>query len=432
LAVALVSSSSQALVVKTWNGVGTLGAPNTTAPADDPGFHNLPSNRTGIYLGDNLFLTAHHADPFVGTPSDLSSNVVQIGGGAFPIIPGSGTFLTNPSTFGASRTTTNGSLTANSDLRLFRIGVDTTTGLTPEELDPAIRRISLASRLSNTSSEQLTMFGQGRYRQINAANTTNGQFYYNSAGAELTDPATWPSSSYRGYKVDFAPPAPLPWQWGTNVRSTSSPNGIIRVGQNVLMEGNFLDTVGFVVRFDEFGLPDEAQGAGGDSGGPVFWKEGNEWVLAGLMHGIYFGNGQPSNAGLFNSFTGISDLSYSTYSSQIADARTRFSKMGDVNLDGVVTGSIVNGVATGDLGILVDNWLYQTAEADVHSWMKGDLNLDGKVDLEDFVLMREALGGTIASSSFAQLVAAAPIPEPSALAIATVALLASMPSRRRR
>ena len=106
--------------------------------------------------------------------------------------------------------------------------------------------------------------------------------------------------------------------------------------------------------------------------------------------------------------------------------------MGDVNLDGVVTGSIVNGVATGDLGILVNNWLYQAPDADVHTWMRGDLNLDGRVDLGDFVLMREALGGTIASSAFAQLVAAVSVPEPSALAIAAVALIAARPARRRR
>ncbi len=425
LAVAVAASPSQALILKTWNGVGTPALANTTAPADDAGYHNLPTNRPGgVYLGDNLFLTAYHADPFVGTASDTIGNV-QIAGGTFPIIPGSGAFLTNPASFG-------GSVTSNSDLRLYRVGVDTATGLTPEELDPAIRRISIASRLSNTSTEQLTMFGKGFIRTLNGANTTNGQFYYNASGAVIADPAQWPSSAYRGFGFGNSAVQPRPWQWGTNLRSTASPNGIVKVNQNVLLRGNFLDTVGFVVRFDEFGLADEAQGAAGDSGGPVFWKDGDEWVLGGLMHGIYFGNGQPSVQGLFGGFTGISDLSYSTYSSQIAAARTTFSKMGDVNLDGVVTGSIVNGVATGDLGILVNNWLYQAPDADVHTWMRGDLNLDGRVDLGDFVLMREALGGTIASSTFAQLVAAVSVPEPSALAIAAVALIAARPARRRR
>ena len=204
------------------------------------------------------------------------------------------------------------------------------------------------------------------------------------------------------------------------------------------MEGGFLDTIGFTMQFDETGFANEAQGAGGDSGGAVFWKDGDEWVLAGLMHGIYSPNSASSYSdstklklsGSFGSFTGISNLSYSTYSSQIASARTAFSRMGDINLDGVVTGGIVNGVATGDLGILVDNWLYSSAKADVHTWMKGDLNLDGRVDLGDFVLMRDALGGTISSSAFAQLVAAATIPEPSTLGLGAMAAVAASLRRR--
>jgi hypothetical protein len=423
VAVALAVSPSQALIVKTWNGAGTPALINTTAPADDPGFHNLPTNKTGVYLGDNLFLTAIHAD---------TGGSVQIAGGTFPIISGSAVTLTNPTSFGGSRVNSDGSLTVNSDLRLYRVGVDVTTGLSPEELDPAIRRISLASRLANTSTEQLTMFGKGFIRTINGANTTNGQFHYNSAGAVLNNQADWPTSAYRGFGFGDSAVQPRPWQWGTNLRTTASPNGVVKVGQNLLLESpGFADTIGFAVRFDEAGLADEAQGAAGDSGGPVFWKDGDEWVLAGLMHGVYYGNGQPSVLGMFGGFTGISDLSYSTYASQIEGARGRFSKIGDINLDGLVTGGIVNGVATGDLSVLVNNWLYSSAEADVHTWMKGDLNLDGRVDLGDFVLMRDALGGTISSSSFAQLVAAATIPEPSTLGLAVVAGLASLRRRRR-
>ncbi|QDV74404.1 hypothetical protein K2D_26090 [Planctomycetes bacterium K2D] len=413
-----------ALIVKTWNGAGTPALINTTPPVDDPGSHNLPTNKTGIYLGDNLFLTAYHADT-------ATSGSVEIAGGTFPIIPGSATNLANPSTFGSTRRTSNGSLNISSDLRLYRVGVDTTTGLSPEELDPEIRRLTLASRLPNTSSEQLTIFGKGRIRTLNDANDTNGQFYYNSSGSVLNDPADWPTSSYRGFGFTNSPVSPTPWQWGTNQRSSTTPNGVVRVSQNMLMEGSFLDTIGFAIRFDENGLPDEAQGVAGDSGGPVFWKDGDEWVLAGLMHGIYFGNGQPSVLSLFGGFTGISDLSYSTYASQIDDARTTFSKMGDIDLDGQVTGGIVNGVATGDLGILVDNWLSSSVDVNVHSWMKGDLNLDGNVDLGDFVLMREALGGSISSSAFAQLVSAVAIPEPSALALAASTVLVAMRRRRR-
>jgi hypothetical protein len=426
VAVALAVSPSQALIIKTWNGAGTPALINTTAPADDPGFHNLPNatanglNKKGIYLGDNLFLTVVHDDAAV--------NTIQIGNGVFPVIPGSAVTLTNPTSFGGSRVNSDGSLTVNSDLRLYRIGVDGTTGLTPEELDPAIRSISLATRLPNTSTEQLTMVGKGLIRTVNTANTSTGQFHYNSGGAVLTNPADWPTSAYRGFGFGDSATQPRPWQWGTNVRTTASPNGIVKVGQNVLMEGGFLDTIGFVVRFDEAGLADEAQGAAGDSGGPVFWKDGDEWVLAGLMHGVYFGNGQPSVLGMFGSFTGISDLSHPTYRNQIEFQRRT---MGDVNLDGIVSGSIANGVATGDLAAMVSNWNSVSTASGYETWMKGDLNLDGRVDLADFVMLRDALGGSISSSSFAQLVAAATIPEPSTLGLAVVAGLASIRRRRR-
>lgn len=410
---------SHALILKTWDGVGTPVIANTTAPADDPGFHNLPTNKTGIYLGDNLLLTALHAD---------STTDVEIAGGTFPIIPGSQMLLANPSTFG-SRSQSNGNLDANSDLRLYRIGLDVTSGMTPEELDPEIRRIAIADRLPNTTTEQLTIFGRGRYRRLNSANTTNGQYYYNSSGSVLTDPNDWPTSSYRGFQVT-TDTGPYPWQWGTNMRTTSTPSGVVRSGQNYLMEGNFLDTIGFSMRFDEFGLDDEAQGAGGDSGGPVFWKDGDEWVLAGLMHGVYPPNNNLSLLGAFTSFTAISDLSYSTYSDQIDAARGVFSKMGDINLDGSITGDIVNGVATGDLAALVDNWLYDSGEADIHSWMRGDLNQDGVTDLYDFVLLREALGGSISASAFAQAVAAVTVPEPSALTLVVLSSLAVVRRRR--
>ncbi|WP_146444719.1 hypothetical protein [Botrimarina colliarenosi] len=422
LASVVAAAPCHALIVKTWNGAGTPSLINTTAPPDDPGYANLPANGTGVYLGDNLFLTAVHND---GTAYNGSGSW-NIAGRDFPVIPGSQITLTNPTTF-AGRT-----LDANADLRLYRIGVDPLTGLTPEELDPSIRRIDIASSLVGTS-EAITMFGTGVVREVNAAEPSTGQHYFDSAGNVLYNSSSWPSATYRGF--GYGGPAsvgPRPWHWGTNTRVSSIPSNIVRSGGNVLVEaGGLKDTVGFMVRFDQNGLPDEAQGAGGDSGGPVFRKEGDEWVLAGLTHAVIALNGNNKLLGAFGSYTLISDVSQTHYRDQIVGARGVYSKMGDLDLDGSITGSIVNGVATGDLGILVDNWLYQSGEADVHSWMRGDLNQDGQTDLLDFVLMREALGGSISSSSFAQLIAAQSVPEPGAVLLAALALGAAMPGRRR-
>lgn len=430
LAVALAATPADALIVRTWDGVGTPALANTTPPPDDPGWANLPSNRTGIYLGEGLLLTAIHAEA-LGT--------VEIAGGSFPVIPGSAVSLTNPSTFG-SRRQSSGTLDATSDLRIYRIGVDTATGLSPEDLDPAIRRISLGSRQPNTSTETLTMFGLGANRILNAANTTNGQFFFNSSGGVITDPAQWGSSSFRGFQFTLPPGASTrQWQWGQNFRTTLS-GGAFQSGSNILMEGAiFADTIGYQLRFDEFGLDNEAQGAAGDSGGPVFWKDGkgtastadDEWVLAGLMHGVYPTNGNNALIGAFTSFTAISDLSLSHYRNQIEGARGRFSLLGDADLDGIVTGSIVGGAATGDLAAIVDNWMLDSGEADIHSWMRGDFNQDGLTDLLDFVQLRTALGGSVSTSSFALLVSGAGIPEPAAAALALLAAV-SLAARRRR
>jgi len=417
VALLLSSVPSHALILKTWNGVGTPALANTTAPADDPGWANLASNKTGIYLGDGLFLTAHHAA--------AAGNVV-LGGQTYPLIPGSAHLLNNPATFGA-RTVASGVITEQSDLMLFRIGLNAQTGLLPEEANSSIRVIKIADELPPTSAN-LTMFGFGANRILNPDNSTNGQWYF--AGDGTTVP-TQGQSSYRGFKYTPQPSeSTRQWQWGQNVRTTNS-GGAYQSGNNIHIDlgAPYKDAIGFQMRFDEFGLPDEAQGAAGDSGGPVFWKDGNEWVLAGLMHGIYIPNNDLDLLGAFTSYTAISDLSYSTYASQLASASSTYSVMGDINLDGVVTGGIVNGVATGDLAVLVNNWLYSSEEANIHTWTKGDLNLDGKVNLADFVQMRGALGGTISSTAFARLLGATTIPEPSTLVLAVAALA---PLRRRR
>ncbi|QDT69317.1 hypothetical protein MalM25_22530 [Planctomycetes bacterium MalM25] len=405
--------SAEALVVKTWDGPGTPALINTSAPADDPGWANLATNRSAIYLGDHWVLAAEHAG---------GAGRLDIAGSSFPLISSSQSrLLGNPSTFAGK------SIGGTSDVRIYRVGLDE-NGMSPEDLDPAIRQIEIADRLASTTNEDLVMFGRGRRRILNTSNEENGQFYFNSAGVVVSDPA---SSSYRGFQITSG--NPQVWQWGTNRRAAAtSISGITRSGSNVLIEDAVRDTIGFPTKFDEFSLDDEAQAAAGDSGGSVFWKDGDEWVLAGLMHVVYPANNNNDLWGAFGSHTVISDLSYTDYYDEIAALRAedRYGKVGDVDLDGIVTGSIVNGVATGDLGILIDNWMDQSLEADIKSWVKGDLNQDSIVDLNDYALMRDALGGSISSQAFAQLLAAVSIPEPGAAALAAGGLLAIVLRRR--
>lgn len=410
--VVALGASAEALVVKTWDGPGTPALANTTAPADDPGWANLATNRSAIYLGDHWVLTAQH----------VGFGRLDIAGSSFPVISSSQSrLLSNPSTFAGQ------SIDSTSDIRIYRVGLDE-NGMSPEDLDPAIRQIEIADRLAFTTNEDLVMFGRGRRRILNPDNDATGQYFFNSTGGTVEDSI---SSSYRGFRVTSS--NPQVWQWGANRRAVaSSISGITRSGSNVLIEDAVRDTIGFPTKFDEFSLDDEAQAAGGDSGGPVFWKDGNDWVLAGLMHVVYPANNNNALLGAFGSHTVISDLSYSDYYDEIAALRAedRYGKIGDVDLDGSITGSIVNGVATGDLGILIDNWLDQSSEAGIKSWVKGDLNQDAVVDLDDYVLMRDALGGSIDSQSLALLLAGVAIPEPGAAALAVGCLLAAAGRRR--
>lgn len=427
-----MGTPASALVVKTWDGAGTSANVNNTAPADDPGWANLPTNedlRTGIYLGDQWVVIATHA----------GGGDYELGGGYFPRIDGSGVRVTNPGTF-AGRTIDD----EEADLTFYRIGVDTTTGLTPEELDSSIQRIAIADRLPS-STDELTIFGRGGQRIVNATDS-NGQFHWTASGVEVT---TTEVAAEHGFNTDNS----RQYRWGTN--TIANPSGVsgstIRSGNNMLLRVDYnnntatpqvKDTIGFVTQFNrgltDSGTPladgstdDEAQGDAGDSGGPVFWKDNGQWVLAGVMHSIYQDNNQSIGDAWFGNHTGISD--FSSYYDQIEEIRSNvlFSYEGDIDLDGVATGEIVGTEATGDLGILVDNWNTTFAEAGRESWMHGDLNQDARIDLGDYVLMRSALGGSISSSAFAAALGVAAIPEPSAVALLVLGGAAAACRRRR-
>ena len=456
--VALLAGSATrafALAVKTWNGPETPVTANSTAPADDPGWGNFGNNRTGVYLGDQWVISADHAG--IG-------NFFETDGGRFPVVPNMSIRLSNPSSFGGS-----GSLTAQSDIVMFRIGLDETTGMTPEEL--GARVITIADRLP-TTDDVLTLIAQGKRRRVNLDQYTatpgdpipdsNGQWHWDYDPENTTSPdgLRFVFDTETAEEHGFLVSSVNQKTWGTNVIADPQtvPGSVRRSGDRLLIEATGInDTVGYVTQFnrglDDSGnpisdgsTPDEAQGTGDDSGGPVFFKDDggtpadpadDEWVLSGVIHAIYlkeFGDDTQSTIrALFDTHTAISDLSHPTYKSQIDSLRglDLYSVIGDVDLDGDVDGTIVNGVASGDLGILVENWLNEEAVADVRSWTKGDLNQDGLTDLADFALLREALGGTISVSEFSLLVAAQGIPEPAALFLVMAGVVGGCSPRRR-
>ncbi|TWT42557.1 PEP-CTERM sorting domain-containing protein [Botrimarina hoheduenensis] len=436
LALLSFAVEGQALVLGTWAqpGVGgsstvTPSSVNTTAPADDPGWANSGGGRSAIYLGDQWVLTARH----------VSTGSIILPSGTYEPVPGTEVILSNPSSFLGT------ALSSQSDLKLFRIQTHSTTGLTPEEMDPNVQSIQIATQ-TPTLGTQITAIAAGNRRRVHPSQP-NGHFRFNSS-FQLTSDAAAP---YRGYFFEQLPTGGSVREkaWGTNrIDNPAGVTGLTDNGLNAVISVPGLnDTIGLVSRFDQAfndsgnvvepsATADEFQGSGGDSGGPIFVKNGlGEWTLLGVFHGIYLLDGQPTagTVPMFGQHTGFSDLSNSHYYNQIDLLRNsqQYSVMGDTNLDGVVSGEVNSGGATGDLANLVNNWLTTHSATGVQAWKRGDLNQDGITDIGDFVLWRQGAGGTVSVEAFAALVGAGAIPEPTSVGL-TCLLLGLASARRRR
>lgn len=112
----------------------------------------------------------------------------------------------------------------------------------------------------------------------------------------------------------------------------------------------------------------------------------------------------------------------------------------DVNLDGVVSGDGTGPAASDDVTAFVEGWRFETqvpdsfsnvpvAVGDLISRQNGDLNLDGRVDLRDWIIVNNA-EPELAVGIGQALGFISTIPEPSALALA--ASLVALGHRRRR
>lgn len=452
----LSARPAEAVIVDFVNGAGTTPVDtspvNTTAPVDPegdpgPGWYRTSSNISSIYLGNQWVLSAAH----VGVRD------IVLPGGTFEVVPNSDIILTNTSGFGLS----SGS---ESDLRMWRIKPESTSGLKPEDADPNLAADAFGDGLVRiaqskpTLGTEVRMIGAGRDRIINA-NDPNGHTLDTSQ-----------NGTFPGIRVDVPPQGSPPSvvatynvkTWGTNRIDNANLIPGINSGFNVTQFGLIAQggrgVVSQLVQFDSdlYSYTDthnpssdtptefEAQGAADDSGGPVFFKQNGEWVLAGVMHAISttVSPAPPGRLAAFGNVTILSDLSQSNYRNQIeallnndfsgvSTNLTGYSINGDLNLDGVVSGDGAGNPEDDDVAAFVAGWRHTQDEADVYSWQKGDLNLDGTTDLEDFQLLRDAFNGTVSAAQFQSLLAVSPTPEPTAAAL-FVAALACTPARRRR
>ncbi|QBG48259.1 hypothetical protein EGM51_12970 [Verrucomicrobia bacterium S94] len=152
------------------------------------------------------------------------------------------------------------------------------------------------------ANAELTLIGNGR----------------NRAADEVSWNAQWTEEElptvYTGYKWDTGATK----RWGKNHRDFFSGMVDTGYGSTDMMRTGFDDNIA-----------DEAQGATYDSGGGVFYQNGSQWALAGIMLSIGTYGNQPSGTAVYGNKTYIADLQY--YAGQIAAV----SAVDDIDEDGI-------------------------------------------------------------------------------------------------
>tara|TARA_B100000965_G_scaffold396553_1_gene411656 strand:+ start:614 stop:1621 length:1008 start_codon:yes stop_codon:yes gene_type:complete len=224
---------------------------NTTAPSspNDFPFDNVGNMNgkagTGLYMGSGWVLTANHV--------------------------GAGDVVFGGVTYSEDTGTTPVRINDTTDILLFKI-------LNPPEL------FSLdISAARPSGGDEVFMMGFGRGREADIV-------YWDASWNELPSSV---GATYSGYEWV---PGGFVGRWGNN-EITGNTNTTV------------LGTEQMQIDFDSSGETWEAMGSTGDSGGAVFYKNGSDWELAGMMSSISTISGQPSNTSVFGNATFAADLS---------------------------------------------------------------------------------------------------------------------------
>lgn len=408
----------------------------------DPGWDNVTQGGANyVYLGDRWVLTARH----VGI-----GNVV-LSTGTFAPVAGQSYVIRNPPPSLAGGL----SLTTETDLRLIRINGD--PGL------PALTIASQSPPNAGWNGSEVVFIGQGRVREATErhwqVNTTNPE---NWVWTEVAS-----GGNYHGYKTLTGSPIPIQKRWGTNRLASAydtafsavfdrdgNPNDTPEALTNTtgvlaLRTGDGItrDIISMATLFTQPGQNGattfETQAAANNSGSAVFYKNGIQWELVGIVNAVMNYNNQPggSASGIYGNATLFADLSYYNrpYEGSICDVRRvcgNYSIVGDVNLDGIVSGDGTGAWQNDDVTAFVAGWGFDNGAGagDYQSWIKGDLNLDGRVDVRDFFLLRNALNTEISNGVLATLFSGGGqhIPEPASLLLGVIAAaFVGLRSRRR-
>jgi hypothetical protein len=259
IALFLCSFNAEAVVIIAGDGSG-----NTSAPADDPGFNNV-GNR-GVYLGSSL------GNYWVLTANHVGAGSITLGGTSYNHVSGSETRIKNPTGSGLSEFT---------DLLVFRI-----------DSDPALPNLNISATVPAVGSE-VTLIGDGLDRDTSLTSWTVDT---------SPDPFTWSEGGASPNASGFKSLGTTTMRWGTNVITDQGSDTVIDAGSG--------DSRAIKLTYDQGGGDNEATLAGGDSGGALFYKNGSDWELAGILQAIGTFSGQPSNTSVFGNLAYAGDLSF--------------------------------------------------------------------------------------------------------------------------
>jgi hypothetical protein len=396
---------AQALVVTTTTLDTTQAPPGGPAGWTNVAQGGLPDARNFIYLGNGWALGAWHTGPFPISPDQT----LDFSTGPLSVIPGQNYEVMNPTGMG---------LSAHTDLRLVR--------LNGEPNLPSITIATQALTVADLGQPQaeVTFIGQGHTREA-------AQTRWNSSWVES------PTGSFIGYKT-------LPditKRWGKN--AIANENSLFGESDSDLRGTVFAagrHVVSMITYFDQSGIDYEAQAVDLNSGTSVFRKNGSQWELIGIVNTIYTYTNQPVATAVFGNATTFADLTFYNQNypgsiSNIMSSHPNYSIVGDLNLDGVVSGNGAGSTATDDVAAFIQGWGSTQTQGNLTSWKKGDMNLDGTVNVTDFMMMRNALNGAGmggGAEALAKAISMPLVPEPSTVVMTIVALIGLLLPRRRR
>lgn len=272
---------------------GGDGTNNTTSPADDFGFANVGMVfntadgffNSGVYLGNGWVLCAYH-------PVRDNAGGFLFGPVIFNQSGSGGTFTVNPATAVRLHNADN----SPTDLALFQLEQ-------PFPSLPAVRLAAATPTAGPLMDPAVRMAGFSLDRD-------SGETHWNVTSGPGSNDDVWTETAGAGTRQGYK------WgvggqtlRWGDN---TLEFNGL-PINRTFVVNAGFGAVTSIKTDFDT--IAGHAQGAAGDSGGGVFYKNGADWELLGIMHTVDRFDGQPANTAVYGNATYAANIP--TYRGQI-------------------------------------------------------------------------------------------------------------------